>query len=96
MDEYIQNLLDVKEYKDLDREVIKSYNRLNNANIEEDLKYCYKQIDRTTKKKTQHRWLNIAGSIISIYSDVLPDTLINKAIAMYAKIEGIELRKSTG
>ena len=96
MDEYIQNLLDVKEYKDLDREVIKSYNRLNNANIEEDLKYCYKQITRTTKKKTQHRWLNIAGSIISIYSDVLPDTLINKAIAMYAKIEGIELRESTG
>ena len=40
MDEYIQNLLDVKEYKDLDREVIKSYNRLNNANIEEDLRYC--------------------------------------------------------
>jgi len=27
---------------------------------------------------------------------VLPDTLINKAIAMYAKIEGIELCKSTG
>ena len=51
MDEYIQNLLDVKEYKDLDREVIKSYNRLNNANIEEDLKYCYKQIARTTKKR---------------------------------------------
>lgn len=51
MDEYIQNLLDVKEYKDLNREVIKSYNRLNNANIEEDLKYCYKQIARTTKKK---------------------------------------------